>query len=237
MRSRPFSVAEVDADALLPPVGVLQEHVHVAHRGHDAARGKAAHGVAALGVLDLDDLGAPVGQDGRGRRNEGVLGHLQDANAFHDVCQRGSLPWLCVTTQLRWGGAALSNRCAGRRLRGPVPPRAPPRPGPRRCPLRVPAPAGPACGLGVRRRPTPARRAGSAPPAPRPRSAIDTSSIQRPPSARASRLAWAAVNPVSGSATASAQKSGDPSAHTTRPPAAAASSPKATRPAASPVRP
>ncbi len=83
---------DVDADALLPPVGVLEEHVHIAHRGHDAARGEAAHGVAALGVLDLDDLGAPVGQDGRGRRHERVLGHLQDANTFHDVCQRGSLP-------------------------------------------------------------------------------------------------------------------------------------------------
>ena len=77
--------ADVDADALLAPVGVLQQHVHGPHGGHDAAGGQPAHGVAALGVLDLDDLGAPVGQDGRRRRHEGVLGDLEDANTLHDV--------------------------------------------------------------------------------------------------------------------------------------------------------
>ena len=85
MRSRPFSRADVDADALLAPVGVLEQHVHCAHGGHDAAGGEPAHGVAALGVLDLDDLGAPVGQDGGCGRHEGVLGDLEDANTLHDV--------------------------------------------------------------------------------------------------------------------------------------------------------
>ncbi len=86
--------ADVDADALLAPIGVLQQHVHGAHRRHDAAGGQSAHGVTAFGVLDLDHLGTPVRQDGRGGRHEGVLGHLEDANTFHDVCQRESLPFV-----------------------------------------------------------------------------------------------------------------------------------------------
>ena len=80
-----FGLADVDADALLAPVGVLEQHVHGPHGGHDAAGGEPTHGVAALGVLDLDDLGAPVGQDGRRGRHEGVLGDLEDANTLHDV--------------------------------------------------------------------------------------------------------------------------------------------------------
>jgi hypothetical protein len=41
---------------------------------------------APLDVLDLDDLGAPVGQQRRRRGHEGVLGHLEDADALHDLC-------------------------------------------------------------------------------------------------------------------------------------------------------
>ena len=66
---------------------------------------------------------------------------------------------------------------------------------------------------------------------------IDTSRNQRPPSARARKQASAAVRPVRGSAMASAQNSGTSFLQTTNPPAAAASSPKATRLAASPARP
>ena len=81
---------DVDPDALLAPVGVLEQDVHVAQHRHDAARGQAPHGVTTLGVLDLDDLGTPVGQDGGGGRHEGVLGDLKDADTFHDVGQRNS---------------------------------------------------------------------------------------------------------------------------------------------------
>ena len=66
---------------------------------------------------------------------------------------------------------------------------------------------------------------------------IDTSRSQRPPEAIACRQASAAVRPVTGSARASAQNSGASSFQTTRPPAAAASSPNATRLAASSERP
>ena len=54
--------------------------------GHhrQAARRQAAHGVAALDVLDLDDLGAPGGEQGRRGRHERVLGDLEDADAFQD---------------------------------------------------------------------------------------------------------------------------------------------------------
>jgi len=64
---------------------VLEQDVDVAvHLQGDAARRQPPHGVAALDVLDLDDLGAPVGEEGRGGGNEGVLGDLEDADSLHD---------------------------------------------------------------------------------------------------------------------------------------------------------
>ncbi len=66
--------------------------------------------------------------------------------------------------------------------------------------------------------------------------AMSTSDRSRPRCNR-SIVAAAATMPVSGSAIASAQKHGPRSSYTTRPPATAASSPNATRWAASPVRP
>ena len=51
-------------------------------------RREAAHGVAALDVLDLDDLGAPVGEQRRRGRHEGVLGDLEDPDAPHDLGHR-----------------------------------------------------------------------------------------------------------------------------------------------------
>src|SRR5205085_7893891 len=55
----------------------------------DPAGRQAAHGVAPLDVLDLDDVGAPVGEErGRGR-HESVLGHLEDADALQDGCHAG----------------------------------------------------------------------------------------------------------------------------------------------------
>ena len=53
-------------------------------------RGQAAHGVAPLDVLDLDDLGAPVGEERRRGRHEGVLGDLEDADAFEDGGHAGT---------------------------------------------------------------------------------------------------------------------------------------------------
>src|SRR5882724_2807228 len=42
--------------------------------------------VAAHGVLDLDDVGAPVREQPTGGGNEGELRHLEDPNSFHHVC-------------------------------------------------------------------------------------------------------------------------------------------------------
>jgi len=53
---------EVEAQALLPAVGVLQQGVHVVGDDGQPRGGQAPHGIAPLHVLDLDDLGTPVGQ-------------------------------------------------------------------------------------------------------------------------------------------------------------------------------
>lgn len=67
--------------------------------------------------------------------------------------------------------------------------------------------------------------------------AMEMSSSHRPPVVIASRMAVAATRPVVGSVTASAQNSGPSGVEVTSPPAAAASSPKATRSRPAPVRP
>jgi hypothetical protein len=82
----PLGRAEVEADALLAAVRVLEEHVDVRlHEREAAALQQASHGVAPLHVLDLDHLGAPVGEERGGRRDERVLGDLQDPHTLHDV--------------------------------------------------------------------------------------------------------------------------------------------------------
>ena len=81
---------EVEAEAVLTPVGVLEQRVHVGWDVDGAAHRETAHGVAPLDVLDLDDLGSPVGEERRGGGHEGVLGHLEDADALHH-CGHGIL--------------------------------------------------------------------------------------------------------------------------------------------------
>jgi len=87
--------AEVERHAALAAVRVFQERVHVAADGDDARRRQAAHGVAALGGLHLDHLGAPVGQQRRGRRHERVLCNLEDADALHHCGRAHRRPSLC----------------------------------------------------------------------------------------------------------------------------------------------
>src|SRR6478735_5232717 len=50
---------------------------------------EAALGVAAHGVLHLDDVGAPVGEDSARGGNERELGNLEDPYALHHL-DRGS---------------------------------------------------------------------------------------------------------------------------------------------------
>ena len=73
---------EVEPEAPLAPVGVLEQGVDIAAQHGDAGRRQTPHGVAPLDVLDLDHVGAPVGEQGRRRRHEGVLRHLEDAHAL-----------------------------------------------------------------------------------------------------------------------------------------------------------
>jgi hypothetical protein len=73
---------EVESQAVLASIGMLQQRMHVARHDGQAGRSQAPHGIAALDVLDLDDLGPPIRQEGRGGGNERVLRHLEDPDAF-----------------------------------------------------------------------------------------------------------------------------------------------------------
>jgi hypothetical protein len=84
----PLLRGQVEPEALLAPVRVLEQHVHAAAERHDAARRKASHGVTALDVLDLDHLGAPLREQRRRGGHERVLGDLEHTDALHDCGQR-----------------------------------------------------------------------------------------------------------------------------------------------------
>ena len=75
-------VLERQTDAALAPVGVLDDRMEVALLPA-AQPAHAALRVAGGGVLDLHDVGTPVGQDRTGRGREGELRHLQDPHPFH----------------------------------------------------------------------------------------------------------------------------------------------------------
>src|SRR5580704_13921001 len=59
--------------------------VHSAFTGDDARADEAALRVAGFGVLDLDDVGAPVGQHRPGRRYERPRGEFDHADTTEDV--------------------------------------------------------------------------------------------------------------------------------------------------------
>ena len=83
-----FVGREVEREALLAPVGVLEQRMDVGRNVDDSAGCETAHRVAALDVLDLDHLGAPIGQQRGGRGHERVLRDLEHAYAVHDCSHR-----------------------------------------------------------------------------------------------------------------------------------------------------
>jgi hypothetical protein len=72
---------DVERDAALVPVEDLGEVVDAVPAGHHAGRDDLPVGVAVK-PLDLDHVGAVLGEDRRGRRHEPVLGHVDDADAL-----------------------------------------------------------------------------------------------------------------------------------------------------------
>ena len=73
---------DVDADAALAPVGMLHQRVALRIDLDAAHIEEAALGVTAHRVLDLDDVGAPVGEDRSCGRDERELRNLEDPKAL-----------------------------------------------------------------------------------------------------------------------------------------------------------
>ena len=67
-----------------------------------------AAGVVALGALDLDDVGAHVGEDLRGHRPREVLRELDDADALERQHQRKS--WRAMTMRCTSDGPSPMRR-------------------------------------------------------------------------------------------------------------------------------
>ena len=84
-----FLGRDVDADGALAPVGVLDHRIDDRVELGAGDRKHAALRIAAHGMLDLDDVGAPVGQHGTGSRDEDELCHFQHSYALHHLLHAG----------------------------------------------------------------------------------------------------------------------------------------------------
>src|SRR5205823_1941212 len=77
---------EVDADRLLASIRDLDHVVDAAAtRRHESHRDQTALWVTAVARLDLDDVGAPLGKYGAGRRYEGPGCDLEDLDALQRI--------------------------------------------------------------------------------------------------------------------------------------------------------
>ena len=81
----PLGGRQIDADAALAAIGMLEQRVTQRIERHATHVEEAALRIAAHRVLDLDDIRAPVGEDRPCGGHEGELGHLQHAHALHDL--------------------------------------------------------------------------------------------------------------------------------------------------------
>src|SRR5690606_13830686 len=79
----------VQPHALLTAVGNLDHVVHPTAAGHQPGADQPALRVPGLGMLDLDDLGAPLGQDGAGHRHVRPGRDLDDLHTVQDGCHAG----------------------------------------------------------------------------------------------------------------------------------------------------
>ena len=87
--------AQVETDAALASVGQLHHVGHAPRTGrHQPRGGQAPLRIAGFGVLDLDDVGAPLGQNRAGHRDVRPRGHLHHPDAVHDS-HRPLLPRPC----------------------------------------------------------------------------------------------------------------------------------------------
>ncbi len=96
-------LVEVEREAELAAVGVLEDGRHVAGEDRHAGGRQAPGGVAAGDVLHLDDLGAPVAEDGRRRRHERVVGEVEDADALHGAVRAHATGSSGIRTQSNYG--------------------------------------------------------------------------------------------------------------------------------------
>ena len=85
-----LGVLQVQADVALVAVHLLDEEVEVAGLHHDPLLHHRAQGIA-LGPLDLHHVRAPVGEHGRPRRHEALLGDLEHPHSRQHIGHGSSL--------------------------------------------------------------------------------------------------------------------------------------------------
>jgi hypothetical protein len=79
---------ERETDAALTPVRMLHQWLKRSHCHPAGPEAQTSLRIAHHRVLDLDDVGTPVGQDGTSSRSEGELGDLDHLDALHRLVHR-----------------------------------------------------------------------------------------------------------------------------------------------------
>jgi len=83
--------AEIEPEAAFVAAAVLDEEVEAVGAGNDAGADQAAQRIAAGGMLDLDDLGAPVGNHRPGTGHEEPFCHFDQADPVEHLQHSCSL--------------------------------------------------------------------------------------------------------------------------------------------------
>src|SRR5882672_10230202 len=98
-----FWCRDVNTDTAFAPIGVFDERVAQGIQLDTTHVEKTSLRVTANGVFYLDDVRAPVGENGPGGGDEGKLRHFQHPDALHNLAH-GSCPTSCSILRklLRW---------------------------------------------------------------------------------------------------------------------------------------
>ena len=81
----PLFGRDIDADRPFAAIGVLHQRAALRIDREPLQHLDAALRIAAHRVLDLDDVGTPVGEHCAGRGDEGELRHLEHPHALHNL--------------------------------------------------------------------------------------------------------------------------------------------------------
>ncbi len=99
-----LGLGQIESDGALAAVGVLEGQVDAVDRGRDPGGPQSPIGITRLGMLNLDHLGTPVGQNRSGQRDEDEGTDLDDAHSLQNLVHASSsllILWIAHDLRIR----------------------------------------------------------------------------------------------------------------------------------------